>query len=181
MGATRRRQVALLRGVNLASRNRIAMADLRDLLAELGYEDVGTLLQSGNAMFATARRPERVATEIERAIADRFGLEIAVLVRTASELAGVVERNPFGTLASDPSRFLVTFLAGRPDPERLAGVDPAEYEPERFAVGEREIYVWHPNGLRDAKLGHAFWERRLGLTATGRNWNTVTKLLALAG
>jgi uncharacterized protein (DUF1697 family) len=175
------KQVALLRGINVGGHNRIAMASLRELLRELGYEDVRTHLQSGNAVFATdGTRPERTGREIEGRIARDLGLEVRVVVRSRDELAEVVAANPLGEVASDPARMLVTFLSEAPARELLSGLDPADFEPDVFELRGREIYVWHPEGVRATRLSNAFWERRLRVTATARNWNTVTRLLELA-
>jgi uncharacterized protein (DUF1697 family) len=170
--------VALLRGINVGVNNRIPMAGLRELLSGLGYTDVKTLLQSGNAVFAApGRPPEQIASDIERAIAERFGLKISTLVRTAGELRAVIENNPMEV--RDPKKFLVLFLNEAPAKELLDSIDPTPFEPEEMIAGEREIYVYHPEGMQNAKLV-THLGRRLAMPTTGRNWNTVTKLLALA-
>src|SRR5215468_8776376 len=115
--------VVLLRGVNLASRNRVSMAGLRELLAEAGFDGVRTYLQSGNVVLRSAAAAEAVARECERQIAEGFGLDIAVVVRTNAQLAAVVRRNPLAEVATEPKRYLVSFLAAKPDPaavERIA-------------------------------------------------------------
>lgn len=176
--------VALLRAVNVGGRNRIAMADLRELLGGLGYGDVRTHLQSGNAVFTTTGTPgsaEGVAREIERALAEDLGLATSVLVRSRAELERVVAANPLLSVADDHARLLVTFLSDAPDREAVGELAPADFEPDVFALGERELYTWYPDGVRATKLSNAFWERRLGVVATGRNWNTVTRLLELMG
>jgi uncharacterized protein (DUF1697 family) len=174
------RQIALLRGVNVGGNNRVPMAHLRELMQELGYEDVRTHLQSGNAVFTADTAPEQAAQEIEGRLAQSLGLGVRVLVRTAEELARVVSANPLPEAVAEPSRLLVTFLSVPPDPERLRELDPADFEPDLFGFGEREIYVWCPEGVRTIKLSYAFFEKRFGVVATARNWNTVTKLLELA-
>lgn len=173
--------VALLRGVNVGRNKRIAMADLRALLADLGYTDVRTLLQSGNAVVSLAGKGSgRVAQEIEAGIAQRFKLEVKVVVRTRDELAAVIAANPFGDGESQGSRLLVMFLSATPDPGRIVDVEPPADQLDRFCAREREIYLWCPNGVLGSKLPGVFSEARLGVTTTTRNWNTVTKLLALA-
>jgi uncharacterized protein (DUF1697 family) len=156
------------------------MARLRDVIEALGFADVRTHLQSGNVVFASDRTAEEAAHEIERQVAEHLGVAAPVLVRTRDELAKIVERNPLGDVASDPKRYLVTFLSAPPDRGRLRELDPADFEPEVFHVVGREAYVWSPGGVRASQLSYAFWEKRFGLTATARNWNTVTKLLTLA-
>jgi uncharacterized protein (DUF1697 family) len=177
------RQVALLRGINVGGHNKIPMAELRELMQELGYEDVRTHLQSGNALFTADRSPVHVAEEIEARISERFGLDVRVLVRSRDELAWIVAANPLSEVASDPKRFLVAFLSRAPARERLDELAQLEIAPDVLGVGERgmrELYMWCPAGVHEAKLTYAQLEKRLGVVATARNWNTVTKLLALA-
>jgi uncharacterized protein (DUF1697 family) len=176
------RLIALLRGVNVGGNNKVLMAHLRELIGELGYEDVRTHLQSGNAVFTAAGTPpEQAAREIESQLARALGLGVRVLVRTTEELEQVVSANPLPeAAAAEPSRLLVTFLSAPPDPARLRELDPVDFEPDLFGFGEREIYVWCPEGVRTIKLSYAFFEKRFGVVATARNWNTVTKLLELA-
>lgn len=167
--------VALLRGINLASRRRVAMADLRTWLTELGYHDVRTHLQSGNAVFRTAKRPATVLRELEKRLAEGAGFQIDCVIRTAEELRAVVEADPFGEVASNPSRYLVSFLRGPVTPPEFA---PDAFAPELFRLGEREVYFWVPDGIQNSKVLAAFPAGK-GEVATVRNWNTVTKLLAM--
>lgn len=170
--------VALLRGINVGTRNRVGMPQLRELLEGLGYRRVRTHLQSGNAVFDTAQRPERVAGRIERALEAELGLRVPVQVRTADELAAVVAGDPLGDVADDPARYLVQFLASEPDYGRLDLPRPEAFAPERYVAKGREIYLWLPGGVHSAKLPPAL--NRLGLTGTARNWRTVVRLLELA-
>lgn len=174
--------VALLRGINVGRANQIAMADLRALLAGLGLADVSTYLRSGNALFSSddGERGALAAT-IEQAIATELRMAIRCVVRNRDDLVRVVAANPFASVGADPSRLVVTFLSQPLDPRRLADIDPETHAPEQFRAGEEEIYLWYPNGMRDARLTHALFEKRLGngVAATARNWNTVTKLLDL--
>lgn len=174
------RQVALLRGINVGRNKRIAMADLRALLEKLGYTDVRTLLQSGNAVLTATGKPATVGRKIEAAIADELGLDVKVVVRTRDELAAVIAGNPILEEVTDPAKHLVVFLSAAPDPARLADIDPAEYAPEVFRLVGRELFLWYPNGVQDAALAPVLTDRKLGVVATARNWSTVTKLLALA-
>ena len=180
-GVKRMRHVALLRGINLASRNRVDMAGVRELLGELGYTEVRTYLQSGNAVLTSAASPDTVAKEIEEQLRSRYGTSIRVLVRTREELADVVEHNPFTGEETDGRKLHVNFLSAEPDPERLADIDPKDLAPDRFQLRGREIYLWLPNGMQGSKLPQALSDKRLGVVTTSRNWNTVTKLLELAG
>jgi uncharacterized protein (DUF1697 family) len=174
------RQIVLLRGINIGPRNRIAMAELRELLAGAGFEDVRTYLQSGNVVLSSDAPPEQVARETERQIADRFGLEIDVVVRTRDELAEVVRRNPLAGVATNPKRYQVSFLAAEPDPDSVRKLSVAAVEPEQFVLVGRELYAWHPEGIGRSRLWALLAGRGLGVTATARNWTTVTNLLAIA-
>lgn len=174
------RHVVLLRGVNLGSRNRIAMAALREALEDAGFGGVKTYLQSGNVVLSSGAPPQRVAREVERLIADRFGLDIKVVVRTRAELAEVVLRNPLGEVAVNPKRYQVSFLAANPDPEVVKKLAAAAVAPEQLVHVGRELYAWHPEGVGRSKLAAQLARPGLGVAATARNWATVTNLLALA-
>ena len=171
------RQIVLLRGINLGSVNRVSMPELRAALEEAGYADVKTLLQSGNVVMDG---PQATPAKLARLIQDTFGLDIAVVVRTRAELAAVVEGDPFADVADDPKRYQVSFLSAKPRAAAVRALEQAEIEPERVAVRGREIYAWHANGIQRSPLAKLLDDKRLGVTATARNWNTVTKLLALA-
>lgn len=174
--------VALLRGINLGPRNRLAMADLRALLDKLGYEDVRTHLQSGNAIFNAGTRSARaVETAVEQAIERELGLALRVLVRSAAQMAKVVAADPLGDRASDHARYMVVFLEKPVPASALAGIDPAAYAPEEFAVDGRHLYLWLPDGSHASRLARVMGEKRLGGAATMRNWRTVTRLAELAG
>ena len=174
------RLIVLLRGVNLGSRNRVPMPALRGLLTEAGFDGVGTYVQSGNVVLSTTKTPVQVSKAVERAIAEAFGLDIAVVVRTRSELAKVVDRNPLGKIADDPKRYQVSFLGTKPSRTVLRKLEAAAVPPEQFVASGREIYAWHPAGVARSKLWALLAGRDLGVTATARNWTTVTKLLELA-
>jgi uncharacterized protein (DUF1697 family) len=173
--------VALLRGINVGKNNRISMGDLRAMLSGLGHTEVATLLQSGNVVFSSPSTDEsELAEAIEKQIAADLDLKIGVVVCSQADLARVVRDNPFAAEATDPSRYLVTFLSDDLNPDQFADLDPATYEPELFAFGPREIYLWMPDGIIESRLAKVFSGKRMGTTvATARNWNTVTKLLAM--
>lgn len=173
-------RIVLLRGINLGSRNRIAMPELRDLLTHEGFEDVRTYVASGNVVLSSRMAPERLACECRKLIASHFGLEIEVVARSRDELAEVVERNPLGKVAANPKRYQVSFLSAELPAAVSAKLEQARVDPEQFVVIGREVYVWHPEGVGRSKLWTALAGRGLGVTATARNWTTVTTLLAMA-
>jgi uncharacterized protein (DUF1697 family) len=175
------RYVALLRGINVGGHKRVAMADLRATLESLGHDEVSTLLQSGNALFTSpAKSPDQVARDIERAIDARHGMAVKVLVRTGPELAQIVDANPLPDAASEPSKLHVAFLSADPDAGRIDSLDAARSQREVIRPGKRALYIWYRDGAGRSKLTNDLMERRLGVTATSRNWNTVTKLADLA-
>jgi uncharacterized protein (DUF1697 family) len=173
------RRIALLRSVNLGRSRRVSMAELRELLDDHGYAGVRTHQQSGNVVLTSDAPPKRLERELAALIEAELGLkEARVAVRTRDELADVIARNPLAEVADDPRRLQVSFFSSPPGAGVIARLEEATAEPERFAVSGREIYAWHPNGINDSPLAKALGHPRLG--ATARNWNTVTKLLALA-
>ena len=173
-------QIALLRGINLGPNRRVAMGDLRDLLTGAGYPDVRTCVQSGNILLSSDLDPERLQRELEGHVLAGFGIDAKVVVRTREELAAVVALNPLAEVADEPKRYQVSFLSGEPSAEAIAEIAAVDVSPERFAHSGREIYAWHPKGIQRSALAKLISDRRLGVTATARNWNTVTTLLAMA-
>ena len=156
------------------------MPKLREALADAGFQNVKTFVQSGNVVLSSRASPKTVARKVEQAIADAFGLEIRVVVRTRDELAEVVKRNPLGKVAKDPKRYQVSFLDAEPDPDVVKRLAASAVASEEFVHRGRELYAWHPEGVARSKLWAQLAGPKLGVTATARNWTTVTKLLELA-
>jgi uncharacterized protein (DUF1697 family) len=172
------RYVALLRGINVGGRQKLKMADLRALLSDLGYHEVATLLQSGNAVFtAESGSPELFAADIQTRLADETGLTVTVMVRTADDLRRVVEQIPFEI--RDPAKCAVAFLSNPVDPGQIAAIDHQSFAPEELVAGERELYLYFPGGMGRSKLLPILARDTFG-PATVRNWNTTTRLLDLA-
>ncbi|MQA78153.1 MAG: DUF1697 domain-containing protein [Streptosporangiales bacterium] len=174
------RHVLLLRGVNLGSHGKMPMADLRELLTSLRYDSVRTVLNSGNAVFtAPSPDPAAVAAEIGAAVEERFGRAVPCLVKTAGEMDAVVDGNTLAGIADNGSRLMVHFLFETPDRKRMSDLDPVTLAPGEVAVGDRVIYQWCPDGLMAAPDVSGPVQRQWGVTATTRNWNTVTRLHTL--
>jgi uncharacterized protein (DUF1697 family) len=172
--------VALLRAVNVGGRS-VAMAALRELLADAGLKDPRTLLQSGNAVFASTKSPSALEALLEEAIAKRFDLASDVFVRTAADWDAIVAANPFAREAEDdPSHLLVMPLRAAPKPAQVEALKAAIKGRERVAVDGRHAYLVYPDGVGPSKLTITVIESRLGTRGTARNWNTVRKLAALA-
>jgi uncharacterized protein (DUF1697 family) len=156
------------------------MPKLRSALEEAGFEDVATYVQSGNVVLTSRDSAAKVARSVERLIKREFGLQIPVVVRTRAQLAQVVERNPLAKVAKNPKRYQVSFLDAKPTRDVMRRVEEAAAPAERVVAIGREIYAWHPEGVGRSRLWALLAGQRLGVTATARNWTTVTKLLALA-
>jgi uncharacterized protein (DUF1697 family) len=156
------------------------MPKLRSALEEAGFEDVATYVQSGNVVLTSRDSAAKVARSVERLIKKEFGLQIPVVVRTRAQLAQVVERNPLAKVAKNPKRYQVSFLDKKPTTALLRELEDLAASGERVVASGREIYAWHPEGVARSKLWAALAGKGLGVTATARNWTTVTKLLELA-
>jgi len=171
--------VSLLRAVNVGGRS-IKMDALRAIHESLGLSEVQTLLQSGNVVFATKDNDRaRLAKAIEDAIETECGFRSAVMLRDAAALRKIVKENPFPAEAeTDPGHLVVMFLAAKPD--KGARIAAAYSGPEEIRIEGDNAYLTYPNGIGKSKLTNALLEKHLGVAGTARNWNTVTKLLALA-
>jgi len=172
--------IVLLRGINLGSTNRVAMPNLRSALEAAGFEDVATYVQSGNVVLSSSDSVAKVGRAVERLIEKEFGLEIPVVVRTRAQVAAVVKRNPLGKVAKNPKRYQVSFLEKKPTAALMRRLEAVAAPTERVVSAGREIYAWHPEGVARSKLWAALAGKDLGVTATARNWTTVTTLLELA-
>jgi uncharacterized protein (DUF1697 family) len=171
--------VALLRGINLGSHNKVSMPDLRALFSQLGAEEITTYVQSGNVVFKMSRRAEAALRKaIEQRINRDLGLDVAVLLRTKAQLARVHARMPFAAHSDEPTKLHVTFLAETPDRSRARALRSPSGADELEVVG-REVYLYLPHGYGRTKLGNTYFEQELGVTATTRNWRTVSKLVEL--
>jgi uncharacterized protein (DUF1697 family) len=172
--------IALLRGINVGRNKRIAMGDLRAMLESLGYTDVRTLLQSGNALFATGtRKAETIEQEISAGIKSAFGMDVATMVRSAPDFVVAVDANPFIARGVDAVELHATFLSAAPRAAKIASVDRDACAPDEFAVGPRVIYMRLRNGVMGSRLPD--WDKVLGVRATTRNWNTTVRLREMAG
>jgi uncharacterized protein (DUF1697 family) len=171
--------VAMLRGINLGAKRRLAMADLRELVEGLGYDDVRTHLQSGNVVLRATGTAAALKKTIEAALAKHCGFDVDVVVRTKGQLDKVIAQSPFEDRANDTARYLVVFLEKAPPATWRRSIDAGDYKPDEVAVRGKEIYLWLPTGVHDSKLAREATGKGVG-AATARNWNVVTKLAELA-
>ncbi|QOY93928.1 DUF1697 domain-containing protein [Massilia sp. UMI-21] len=174
-----RRYVAFLRGINVGRAKRIAMADLRVLVAGLGYTGVRSVLNSGNVVFhATGTGAREAAAAIEEALVLKLGVAARVFVLEQAALAAIVDGNPLREVATDHARLIVFLLGDPAQRAKLAALDGRDWDCERLVLGERAAYVWCPAGILDSTAATSLG-KLLGDGTTSRNWSTLMKLHAL--
>ncbi len=174
--------VALLQGINLGAKRRIAMPALRESMLALGLTDVATYIQSGNVVFtAGALSPNELATRIGDRIRSDFNLDVPVIVRSGDEIQRICTINPFLPDEDDPKRLHVTFLDHAPGDEVVARLNDVTFPPDDYRVCGQDIFVRHVNGVSGSPIDFARIARALDIDhMTSRNWRTVTKLAEMA-
>ena len=174
--------ISILRGINVSGKNKLPMEGLKALYKELGLTDVLTYIQSGNAIFkADAGMEAALEKKIEAAIRDKYAYEVPVLVRTAKEMEAAIAANPIVKESGiDTEKLHVTFLAATPDSKLVENIPNPGAPNEKFIILNREVYLYCPDGYGNSKLNNGFFEKKLKVKATTRNWKTVNKLLELA-
>ncbi len=171
--------ISLLRGINVSGQKKITMDDLKKLYESLGFKKVQTYIQSGNVVFqSTEADGSAVIQKIEKKITKVYGFEVSVLIRTPEELQQVIARNPFTKQESEKS--YVTFLSGVPVQVPMDEINKAKNSSEKYKIVGKEVYFYCPTGYGKTKLSNNFFEKKLKLSATTRNRNTVNKLLEIA-
>jgi uncharacterized protein (DUF1697 family) len=173
--------LAMLRGINVGGHAKVPMAELRATFLDLGYDDVATYIQSGNVLFGASDGAATVHAAVEAALESRFGLALAVVLRSRAQLGAVVKANPLTRAGRDPAKLHVTFLSAPPPSSRVNALDPRGFLPDEFEVSGREVYLHCPDGYGRTKLNNTFLERKLGGPATTRSWKTVMTLVQMAG
>ena len=174
--------ISLLRGINVSGQRKIRMADLKVAYEAVGLTNVNTYVQSGNVVFdCKMRSASKIAGLLEQQIESCFGYDVTVMVRTPSDFKRIIEDNPFSAQArKDPAKVHVTFLASRPSGAMVERVEDADTGGDEFSVGRQEILLYCPNGYGKTKLNNTFFERKLKMPATTRNWKTVKALYEMA-
>lgn len=171
--------IALFRGINVGGNNKLPMKALRDLLEKLGYENVATYIQSGNAVFTTGDDRSSIEATIAGAIEKQFGFKPRVLILTQDEMQEAASANPFPGGEDDPSRLHLSFLTENPETPDLQKLEDFKADSERFALWDHVFYLYAPDGIGRSKLAGSI-EKALGVPATSRNWRTVQKIMAMA-
>jgi uncharacterized protein (DUF1697 family) len=178
-----KRYVSMLRGINVSGQKKVKMADLKSLYESLGLTNVKTYIQSGNVIFESAISDVgELQRNIEQKIEKTFGFSVSVIIRTNKEFKRIIDHNPYIGYDSpeDESKYLVTFLSRTPSGSTAETIQQFVKEPEAMFLRGKEIYLHCPNGYGRSKLSNIFFERKLSVTATTRNWKTVKKLYELS-
>jgi uncharacterized protein (DUF1697 family) len=179
IGSCMSKYVALFRGINVGKAKRIAMADLRALLTSMGYGDVSTLLNSGNAVFSSSKGTAAThAKQIRAAVLAELGVDALVIVKSAKQIAAVIAGNALTAVATDPSRLLVALVDGAAALASVGALSRKDWGDERMHVGDEAAYLWCANGILESKAAVALL-KGLELAGTTRNWGTMEKLHAL--
>lgn len=169
--------ICLLRGINVGGNKRIKMADLRKLLAGIGFNKVKTILQSGNVVFETDETDrEKLAQKIGEAIIKQYDFEVKIILRTAQEWQAIIDKKPDYEIEVAGNRLLVMCLDSTPSPENNAALLESHHGDEIIHILEQEIFIYYGDGMAKSKLSNAVLERKLNVVTTARNWNTVIKL-----
>lgn len=175
--------ISFLRGVNMTGHNSIKMTDLSSLYVKLGFKDAITYIQSGNVIFSEFGDipVSSFSVHIEQAILEQFNFIIPVMIRTTQELNGLYLSNPFLLGKNfDPSKMAVIFLHEVPSDAQIQKVAGIDYPPDKFKIIGRDIFIYCPNGFGKTKLYTNFFEKKMGVTGTARNWKTITTMLKIA-
>ena len=174
--------IALLRGVNVSGHKKIKMADLKLSLEDLSFSDVVTYIQSGNIVFkADEKSISKLENIIHEKILKDFGFEVPVLVKTPKELTHALNNNPFKKDKLNVEKlFYVVFLKDKPQAENIAKLESYDYSPEEYVLDDKIIYYYAANGAGNAKMNNNFFENKLKVQATSRNWRTTHKLVELS-
>jgi uncharacterized protein (DUF1697 family) len=175
--------IAFLRGVNMTGHNMIRMTDLAALFKKLGYKDSEAYIQSGNVIFTNSgdQAGNEIELLIEKAIKRKFGHDIFVMIRSVEELRKVLTSNPFMSAENpDQTKHAAIFLKKTPSLAQTDKISGIDYPPDKFAVSGREIFIWCPNGFGKTKLYTNFFENKMKVTGTARNWKTIRTIVEIA-
>ena len=174
--------ISILRGINVSGHRKIPMKELKSLYSELHLKNITTYIQSGNVVFSADKiNPKTLAKIIEQKISEKYNFDVPVIIRTIDEIQSVLRNNPFLKERSiEMDKLHVTFLADHPGKENSEKLKSYHHEPDRFTIIDREIYLYCPGGYGNTKLSNNFFENKLKVTGTTRNWRTVNELLKIA-
>jgi len=173
--------ISVLRGINVGGQKKILMSDLKTLYEELGFINVQTYIQSGNVIFQAGEKTSELSSIIEKLIQEKFSFDVTVIVRTVGELQKTLTVNPYlGKKEVDVDKLHVTLLADVPGSAYLSAIGRYDYTPDKFTLIGKDVFLYCPNGYGISKLSNNFFENKLKVKATTRNWRTISKLVEIA-
>jgi uncharacterized protein (DUF1697 family) len=174
--------ISILRGINVSGHRMIKMDALRQLFADLGFQNIQTYIQSGNIVFQDKKTDQRkLEKKIAKAITDKFSFDVPVIVKEFDELKQILSDNPFLTdNTKDTAHLHITFLADKPDQVNFDKIKDRQYQADEFHLVDKAIYLYCPNSYSNSKLTNSFFETKLKVTTTTRNWKTTNELLTIA-
>lgn len=175
--------ISILRGINVSGQKKILMTDLKEIYEKLNFKDVETYVQSGNVVFRSEKKLQEIETakKIEKAIQEKYDFHVPVIIRSQQEMKKVIASNPFLQEKNiDLKKLHVTFLSEIPAKENVKNLEDIDLSPDEFMMKGKEIYLHIPGSYAETKLSNSFFEKKLKVIATTRNWNTVNKLASLS-
>lgn len=172
-------KIAVLRGINVGGKRKLPMGDLKSMLMELGYTAVTTYIQSGNVLFKSDTDSTELEGKLEKSIKDKFNYDVPVVVRSVQELGVLINTNPFYTTNSDINKLHLTFLKEQPSAENKKLTESISSEPDKFSVTDKDTFIFCEGKYHQSKLTNNFFEKKLKVGATTRNWKTTLKLYEL--
>lgn len=175
------RKIAILRGINVGGKRKVLMTDLKSLCEKLDWISVQTYIQSGNVIFQSTEHSSVLENALEKAITEQYGFDVPVIVIHAEELQVAIQKNPFYNISTDISQLHLTFLKEKPTNENLKQAIAYNYEPDSFVIDEKAVYIYCNGKYHKSKLTNNFFEKKLKVGATTRNWKTILKLSEISG
>jgi uncharacterized protein (DUF1697 family) len=174
--------ISILRGINVSGQRKILMSDLQTLYVDLGFDNVITYIQSGNVIFQHTENvtDKDVSEKIEQAISEKFSFEVPVIVRSVEEIKNILERNSFINQGLDEEKLHVTFLADFPEKQLISSMDQYNFSPDKFIITGKDVFLYCLGGYGKTKLSNTFFEQKLKVKASTRNWRTINKLFEIA-
>jgi uncharacterized protein (DUF1697 family) len=174
------RKIGILRGINVGGKRKILMADLKSMCEKLGLKDVKTYIQSGNLIFNSDKPNSELENNLEKAITEKYGFDVPVIVRTKKELENSINNNPFFDKDADIKQLHLTFLKEIPSKENMDKILTFNFEPDKFKIDDKDTFIFCAGKYHESKLTNNFFEKQLKIGATTRNWKTVMKLSELS-
>src|SRR5690606_26753229 len=170
------KKIAILRGINVGGKKKILMADLRILCENLGWTNVKTFIQSGNLIFNATEENAELGKRLENAITEKYGFDVPVMLRNSEEVQTLIDKNPFYDKQAELGRLHITFLNEKPIAENVKQLETCNYQPDKFVMGDKEVFIFCKGKYHESKLTNNFIEKKLKVTATTRNWKSLLKL-----